>query len=32
MLAVALFGVLLLHQIGELAEHVDRRRRRIERP
>ncbi len=25
-LAVALFGVLLLHQIGELAEHLNRRR------
>jgi hypothetical protein len=27
-LAVALFGLLLLHQLGELAEHWDKRRKR----
>jgi hypothetical protein len=27
-LAVALFGFLLLHQLAELAEHMDRRRHR----
>ena len=27
-LAVALFGVLLLHQLSELAEHLDHRRKR----
>ncbi len=26
-LAVALFGFLLLHQLGELAEHIDQRRK-----
>jgi hypothetical protein len=31
-LAMALFGLLLLHQIAELAEHVDERRKRTERP
>ncbi len=28
MLAVALFGFLLLHQMSELAEHIDQRRKR----
>jgi hypothetical protein len=28
LLAVALFGLLLLHQVAELAEHMERRRRR----
>lgn len=29
-LALALFGFLLLHQLGELGEHLDRRRSRRE--
>jgi hypothetical protein len=31
-LAVVLFGFLLLHQIAELAEHVDERRKRTQLP
>jgi hypothetical protein len=31
-LAMALFDLLLLHQITELAEHVDERRKRTGRP
>ena len=30
--AVALFGLLLLHQTAELSEHLDRRRKRSGRP
>lgn len=30
LLALALFGFLLLHQLGELAEHLERRRSRRE--